>query len=145
MQKICVRHVSSGTPGGQATTLLDIGGVTDQFKSTTTTAAMDTVPTAFKFTDRVNVEHAVTIVSNALIIGGFNKSTPISVANGEYSIGCNGVFTASAATISPGEKVCVRHVSASQPGTWTDTTLTIGGIADTFSSTTRNGPPNTQP
>ncbi|MGH8455223.1 MAG: hypothetical protein ACRESW_11775 [Nevskiales bacterium] len=143
-----MRHTSSNTALGQVTTTLTVGTAPNNqavFKSTATDKPVDAVPNAFKFTDKTNVAHGVVLTSNAVTVTGFNTSVPVSVAGGTYSIGCTGVFKNTAGTISPAEKVCVRHTSASLPGTWRDTTLTIGGVMDTFSSTTVNGPPNTSP
>ncbi len=59
------------------------------------------------------------------------------MTGGEYSIGCNGTFTAAAGTVTSGQTICVRHTSAAQAGTATATTLTVGGVSDTFTSTTK--------
>jgi MYXO-CTERM domain-containing protein len=41
--------------------------------------------------------------------------------------------------VNNGDTIAVRHTSAATNDTDTDTTLTVGGIADTFTSTTERG------
>jgi len=101
----------------------------------------DSIPDAFNFTDAANVALGAIQTSNAVAISGINVPTPISVTGGEYSIGCGTVFTAADGTINSGDVVCVRHTSAFVDSTSVDTTLTIGGVADTFTSTTPSPPP----
>ena len=43
-------------------------------------------------------------------------------------------FVTSDSTISAGQVVCVRHTSSATPATTVDTTLTIGGVSDSFRS-----------
>jgi hypothetical protein len=96
----------------------------------------DTVPDAFHFTDPAGVALGITVTSNPVAITGINLPAPISVTGGGYSIDCNGLFTAAASTIDNNHTVCVQHVSANTVNTNTSTTLTVGGVSDTFTSTT---------
>lgn len=96
----------------------------------------DAVPDAFAFTDKNNVGISQEITSDILTITGINSPSPVTIAGGEYSIGCTAVFTAVAGNINNNETICVRHTSSASFNTTTDTTLTIGTVSDTFSSTT---------
>jgi uncharacterized delta-60 repeat protein len=138
-QTLCARHTSAATGATATNTVVTVGGVSDTF--TSTTAADDTTPDAFAFTDVTGVAAGAAVVSNTVTIAGINAAAAISVAGGEYSIGCNGTFAAAAGTIGNGQTVCVRHTSAAAASTMTTTTLTIGGVADAFSSTTAAAPP----
>lgn len=101
------------------------------------TVASDIAPVAFTFSSVTDVAPSTLVTSAAVTPTGYNAATPITVTGGSYSIGCGGVFSASAGTIEPGQSVCVRHISnASSAGTAT-TTLTIGGVSGIFVSTTR--------
>jgi uncharacterized delta-60 repeat protein len=131
---ICVRQTSSAVPGTETSTKLTVSGVSDTF--TTTTVPADLTPDAFAFTDQTNVTVGTTVVSNAVTVAGINAAANISVSGGEFSIGCNGTFTAAAGTIQAGQTVCVRHVAATAASTATNTTLMIGDGSDTFMSTT---------
>jgi serine protease len=98
-------------------------------------SSTDTTPNVFVFLDQLNVPAATEITSSALTISGIDAAAAISVVGGTYSIGCGASFTAATGEILNNQSVCVRHTSATAAGATTNTTLTVGGIADTFSST----------
>lgn len=133
-QSVCVRHTSASGFSAATTTTLAIGGAQATF--TSTTVAQDTAPGAFTFTTRVNVARNAVVISNAVTITGINTATAITVTDGEYSVGCNDSFVATAGIINNGQTVCVRHVSANGFSASTVTTLDIGGVRSTFTSTT---------
>ena len=93
-------------------------------------------PAAFTFTDVAKVAVGTLQISNAVTITGINTAVPVSVAGGEYSIGCGAVFTTEAGTISNNQTVCVRHTSAATNAASTNTTLIVGAFADSFTSRT---------
>ena len=136
-ETVCVRH-TAGSFGETTTTTLTVGGVADAFSSTV--RAADTTPDAFSFVDQDGVAIGTTIKSDSVTIGGIEQAVPISISGGAYSIGCSGTFTSTAGSITSGQTVCVRHTAAGSHGTATDTTLTVGGISDTFTSTTAAAP-----
>lgn len=139
-QTVSVRHTSSASNSTATNTTLTIGGtVSDTFTSTTTAATPDTTPDAFTFTDQTGVALSSTITSNTLTITGINTATSISVTGGTYSIN-GGAFTSVSGTITNGQTVAVQHTSSSSYSTATNTTLTIGGVSDTFTSTTIASP-----
>jgi len=145
-QSICVRHVSAAVPLTATSTTLTVGGVSDTFTSTTAAAPPDTTPDAFSFADRIDVAVSSVITSAPITISGIDAPAPVSVSDGEYSVGCTATFTAVAGSVTNGQTVCVRHTSAAANSTATSTTLTVGGVADTFSSTTVAAiPPDTTP
>lgn len=153
--------VVNGSPGNQAdvditytsapgfsgtetfTYELDDGTLVSSAVVTVTVA--DTVPAAFTFASQTDVAFSTVVTSAAATITGITTAVPISVAGGEYSVGCTGTFTSTAATITNGQTVCVRHTSAAVASTDTVTTLTIGGVAGTFTSTTAAILPDTNP
>ncbi|MGH9577436.1 MAG: DUF4214 domain-containing protein, partial [Terriglobales bacterium] len=96
----------------------------------------DTTPDAFTFTDQVNVQPGATITSNAITVAGIDTAAAISVTGGAYSIGCTAAFITAGATITNGQSVCVRHTAPLALSATTNTLVTIGGVSDTFSSTT---------
>ncbi|MGQ0701200.1 MAG: choice-of-anchor Q domain-containing protein [Panacagrimonas sp.] len=133
-QTVCVQHTSSGSFSTAVNTTLTVGGVSDTF--TSTTLAADTTPDQFMFTDVTNVALNSVQTSNAVTITDINTGASISVSGGMYSIGCTGTFTAAVGTINSGETVCVRHTASGSVSTATNTTLTVGGVSDTFTSNT---------
>ena len=131
--KVRVKHTSAGAPGTSRRTTLTIGGVSATFSSTT---AMDTTPDPFRFIDRSGVAVSTRIVSDPVTITGIDALALISVAGGQYSID-GGAFTDQVGVVTNGATVRVRHTSAAGSGVSKHTTLTVGGVSDTFTSTTK--------
>ena len=140
-----------GASASCATTQLPVGtrSITaaysgDTFNLASTSAAVsvtilpvpDPAPDAFGFAAKTAVTRSAPITSDPLTPVGYNVAASVSVANGSYSIGCTATYVTTGGTISPGQSVCVRHQSSPNYGTWTTTTLTIGGISGSFSSLT---------
>ena len=149
-QKVKVRHTSSGNYATATTTTLTIGGVNGIFTTTTennTTSIPvdnnDTTPDSFNFTSQTDVNISTLVISNDINISGLEENATIFVSSGEYSI--NGSWSSADGTIANGQIVQVRHTSAASFDTNTTTTLTIGGVAGTFTSKTRKADttPNT--
>jgi hypothetical protein len=72
-------------------------------------------------------------------ITGIEVPAHISVIGGTYSIGCGpneADFTNQPGTIADGDTVCLRQTTSGQASTDKVTTLTIGGVAGTFTTTT---------
>lgn len=128
-----LRHTAAATPATTVDTMLTVGSVSDTFSSTTVPA--DTTPVAFGFTDPGNVTPGSTITSDTITVAGINTGAAISVTGGSYRID-SGAFTSAAGTVQNGQTVQVQHTASSSFAATTDTTLTIGGVSDTFTSTT---------
>ena len=128
-----LQHTSSANFSTTVNTTLNIGGVTDTFSSTT--LAIDSTPDAFTFTDVTGVALSTTQTSNTITVSGINTSVAVSVSGGTYSKN-GGAYTSSAGTASNGDTFAVRHTSSSNFSTAVNTTLNIGGVTDTYTSTT---------
>ncbi len=101
----------------------------------------NTTPNAFVFMPQNDVPLNVMRLSNSITVAGINAAVPISISaasgvNAGYSIGCTAAFTAAAATVSNGDRVCVRVTSASNNGETVVVTLNIGGVSGVFNVTT---------
>ncbi len=96
----------------------------------------DTTPDPFSFTALNGVDLSTSEASNAITVQGTNLSSPISISGGSYSIN-GGPFTATPGYVSPGAHVVVSLESSSTYLTATSAHLTIGGVAATFTVTTR--------
>ena len=127
------RHTSSASFSTSVDTTVTIGGVSDTF--TSTTAAADATPGAFSFADQTGVPLSTTITSAPIVVGGINTSAPISVTGGLYSVN-GGAFTSAGGSVVAGDSVRAQHTSSASFSTSVDTTVTIGGVSDTFTSTT---------
>ena len=115
-----------------------------QFTVTLPDAAVttpDSTPDAFTFTDQTDVALSAVVTSNEITVSGINTAAAISVAGGKYSLN-GGAYVATAGTVNNGDKVKVQHTASASLATKVDTVLTIGGVSDTFSSTTLTGKRN---
>ncbi len=117
-----------------ATVTLDIGGITASF--VVTTLAMDTVPNSFSFTDVNGATAATLYVSNTVTISGINAPATTTITGGEYSIN-GGAYASTSTTVSNSDTVAVRQTSSSSYATPQDVVLTIGGVSDTYTVTTK--------
>jgi mono/diheme cytochrome c family protein len=94
-----------------------------------------TTPEPFTFTSQTDVEPGTIVTSDPITVSGITAAAPISVSGGSYSIDY-GDFTTANGTVTNGQTVRVQHTSSTANGTIITTTLTIGGYAANFTSTT---------
>lgn len=97
---------------------------------------LDTTPDAFSFAARTGVDRNTVVTSEPITLRGINAPTTVTVSGGEYSVGCTTDYTTGASTIIEGQIICARHVSSTLGTTQTTTTVSVGGVSGTFSSTT---------
>jgi hypothetical protein len=133
-----VQHVSSASYATAVQTILTINNQSGTF--TSTTRVQDVIPAAFSFTAITGAEPATTYLSNAVTIGGMDTGAvaTVTVSGGSYSK--NGAaYTTAAGTAQNADIFQVNRLSAavSAPSTAASTVLTIGGVAGTFTVTTR--------
>jgi alpha-tubulin suppressor-like RCC1 family protein len=96
----------------------------------------DTTPAAFSFSAQNSVPPSSVRVSEAVVITGIDAGTSVRIEGGEYSLGCNGTFIVYSAVVQPNQSICVRHTAAAAGSTTVTTTLKVGSVSATFSSTT---------
>lgn len=130
---VCVRHTSAATSTTLTDTRLTVGGMSSAFTSMTG----DADPDGFTFTNQTGVAVATVTVSSAITITGITIDAPVSVAGGEYSVGCGAAnYTSAAGAVAAGQSICVRHTSSANTSATTSTTLTVGTTSSAFTSTT---------
>jgi len=132
-----LRHVSASLGNKTVTTTVKVGALTTSFASTTG----DTAPNAFGFTAQTNVTPKSTVMSNTITITGISIPAPISIRRGSYSIN-GGAFTSAPGTISNGNTVQLRQAAEDGDLVTNVTTLTIGGVSGSFSTTTADVTPD---
>lgn len=132
--QVAVNGTASATFGASVTTTLTIGGVAGGF--TITTRAADTTPNPFAFTDQSGVAVSTVITSDVVTVAGIEQAAAVSVSGGEYEINGSGTWVTLPGTINNGQTIRVRHTSSAILNASVNTTLTIGGVSDTFTSTT---------
>jgi hypothetical protein len=131
-----VRHTSASIQLTTVDTTLTAGAVPDTFSSTTAIdQPIDNQPDPFRFTDIDSVALATIQTSNSVTILGIDTASAISIVGGQYSVNSQ-AFTSNAGSVVNGNTVRVQHTASSTAATRTDTTLSIGGISNTFTSTT---------
>jgi uncharacterized delta-60 repeat protein len=133
--QVRTRLTTSSSFSTTTTMTLNIGGITDSL--TSTTVAKDVTPDAFHVGSDFSSRLPNTVLQSISVItvSGINAATPISIANGEYSIN-SAAFTSAPGTVENGDQVRTRHTTSSSFSTTTTMTLNIGGITDSLSSTT---------
>jgi len=99
----------------------------------------DTTPDAFSFSDQSGVPTSSVITSSPITITGIDASATVTVTDGERSID-EGAWTSSVGSVTVGQQIRVRHTSSASYETATNTLLDVGGVSDTFTSTTQADP-----
>jgi uncharacterized delta-60 repeat protein len=141
---LCLRHRPHPQPGGVAQTSVRVGGRLATYMTVSTSEAADTQPDNFAFVDQSGVTPGATVTSNAITITGLTGAAPVVIVGGSYSVGCEPQgFTTSNGFVTNGQTICVSHVASSQRSAAVNTTLAIGGVTDTFTST--SAPPDPTP
>jgi len=103
---------------------------------------LPTTPDAFTFPTKTNVAIFSTISSASITVSGLTAdSSPISIngpvgSNSQYAIN-NGTATSAAGTVKNGDTVKISQTSSSSPGINIVSTLSIGNVNGTFTSTTQ--------
>jgi hypothetical protein len=121
------------------------GSATASSNTTGFIALADTTPLAFSFTDVTGASLSTVYTSNSILVTSVNLPTAISISGaGTYSIN-GGAYTSSAGTVVFGDSVTVRITSAGAYLSAAGTTLTIGGVSDTYSVTTSDDPSDDTP
>ena len=128
-----VRGYSSGSFSTTVTVTLTVGGVAGTFQIITREYSAS--PTTFTFTDQTGVPVSTVITSNTITIAGAETALAVTIAGGTYSKN-GGAYGSGATTASNGDTFTLRHTSAVGVSSIVNTTLTVGGYTDTFSSTT---------
>lgn len=99
----------------------------------------DATPSAFGFTDQTGVATSTLITSGAITVAGIAAGVDAlaTVDSGEYELNASGSWLpAGDFTVQLGDTVKLRHTSSATGSTATNQVLTIGGVSDTFTSTT---------
>ncbi len=136
---LCVGVLSAATDSTAVVLTVTIGGSapSSQKSATFTVTTGETVPDAFTFTDQVGVLLNDTVYADPITITGITAPSKVQISqNSQYQINCTGTFTRNPGVVKNNETICVRQFAAGSLSTLTNTVLTVGGVSDTFTSTT---------
>lgn len=146
-QWLQLRTTSAGAYGTAVTADITVGTATDNWS--VSTAAQDTAPDAFSFTDVTNQALNSLIISNIVQINGITGSVATSVSGGgspEYRICLDAAcgsdvvpWTSAANTITDGQYIQLRLTSSAAASTAITATMTVGTGSDGWSVTTGAG------
>lgn len=114
-------------------------GLTSVQSPPATAPADDTTPDAFDFTPVTGADRSTLYVSNIVTIAGINAAAAVAVTGGEYRKN-GGAWTTSAGTVVAGDTLQVRGTSSASYTADVNVTLTVGGVADTYTITTKADP-----
>jgi hypothetical protein len=95
----------------------------------------DPIPDPFTFIDQTGADISTQYESNIVTISGLTLPAPVSISAGQYRIN-GGSWVSATGSINNGDTIQVRNTSSGSYDTGVDTTLTIGGISDTYTITT---------
>jgi hypothetical protein len=95
----------------------------------------DTTPDAFAFPARTGVERNELVLSIPVEITGIDAPAPISVIGGQYSVN-GGSETSEPGTVVSGDVVHLAQRSSAGFSTSVTTTLIVGGVSGSFTTTT---------
>jgi hypothetical protein len=140
-QTVQVRHTSANAPGTTVESVLTIGGVQGKFRSTTAgTAGNDTDPDAFSFGTKTNEAPSTEVVSDAIILSGYDAPAPVTAGSGtQYSLGCSqDNWTSAPGTLAVNQSICVKHTTSANANSLRKTSLRVGSVVGYF--TTRTAP-----
>ena len=103
------------------------------------TRARSTTPASFSFTDATGAEPGTEVTSDAitLVVEDTTAAIPISVTSGGALVVDGAAFSGN--TVTHGQTVAVKVTASSEFSTEVSATVTIGGVSDEFSVTTRAG------
>jgi len=100
-----------------------------------TSAPADTLPDAFEFIDKSNVQRSTIIESNPVQISGLSSCAPCSITGGAYSTN-NAAFISSNGRVCNGDSIVVRLISSSGSATSVEAVFRVGGFQSAFRVTT---------
>lgn len=132
--RIRLRHFASSEYLKQHETIVSVGARSASFVSTTRAADED--PDPFAFTSVLGAEPSTLLTSEAISVSGVEGSVRVAVVGGEYCLNSDPCTDVSG-TVQNGDRVRVRHLSATEFLTQTHTSLTVGSRSADFSSQTR--------
>ncbi|NDK07809.1 DUF1800 family protein [Candidatus Gracilibacteria bacterium] len=100
------------------------------------TNTVDTTPDNFVFNDLGSQELNTSLTSNEITVTGINTGVTLSISVGEYSLN-NGTYSTANVVVNNGDKIKLRRTSSTNYNTSVNTILTISGVSDTWTITTK--------
>lgn len=98
---------------------------------------IDKEPDPFDFKDKINQPLNQHVAADETVtINGINNPTPLTITNGEYSLNGGATWGNVPIMVTNGQTIKIRNRTSTTYNTPTTTTVNIGGIEDTYTTTT---------
>lgn len=131
---------AAGSAGDSRTATLSVAGISGSWKLTT----QDSTPNAFGWTSMAGqTESEVVTASDTVTVAGIGWPAPISISGSgspQYQIN-GGSWTSAAGTVNNGAVIAVRLTAAPAALTDRTATVTVGGVAGSFTVRTQGSDP----
>ena len=103
----------------------------------------DVTPSVFSFDAQTDVTLNSIVESNTITVSGVDsgEQIPVTITGGEYAVSTDngssfGGWTSTQTDVELDYQIKVRHLSSANHSTTVNTVLNVGGVTDTFTSTT---------
>lgn len=98
----------------------------------------DTIPNSFNFTDQTNLALSTEYTSDSIVVNEIDgNTTTIYAGGGSYRKGVYGSWATAYGTVIRGDTIWLKATSSASYVTAVNTTLTIGGVSNVWSITTK--------
>lgn len=99
-------------------------------------SGIDTIPSAFSFHDTTGCELTTEYISDSVVIAGLDSAS-IYAGGASYREGKYGDWVTTYGMVHSGDTIWVKNTSSGSNSTAVNTILTIGGVSDTYTITTK--------
>ena len=105
--------------------------------TTFTSSSADTTPNAFDFTNQTGLEINTLTESNTVTITGIDAAATVTISGNSAQFSINGGSYGTSGTITNNQTLKLRMTTSSSFSTGVSTTITVGGVSDSVTFTTR--------
>ena len=105
--------------------------------TTFTASSVDTTPNAFDFTNQTGLEINTLTESNTVTITGITDAATVTISGNSAQFSIAGGSYGTSGTITNGQNLKLRMTTSSSFSTGVSTTITVGGVSDSVTFTTR--------
>ena len=130
----------SAADGSMTTVTVTLGSVSDTWSVST----LDNTPAAFSLVDKTGAAGGTLITSDPVRILGLDAGVGVTASvtgSGGPEISINGGPWSASGTIFVGQDLAVRLTSGAEDGSTRQAVVSVGGVLDTYSVTTRDTVP----
>ena len=105
--------------------------------TTFSSASVDSTPDSFDFTNQTGLEINTLTESNTVTITGITDAATVTISGNSAQFSINGGSYGTSGTITNNQTLKLRMTTSSSFSTGVSTTITVGGVSDSVTFTTR--------